>query len=135
MRAVLLRALCVILGLSIAIIGLWHVGQGASVILGAGDFSASVDSEDRFFGAIFFGYGLGWLLCATDPARWRLSLYGQSAIFLLGGLARMISLVQVGRPHDLYLYLWLMAIELVVPFVLFGLFVGLPRVTRAAESA
>lgn len=133
MRIILLRALCIMLGVSIAIIGLWHVGQGSSVILGAGDVSASVDSEDRFFGAVFFGYGLGWLLCATDPVRWRVSLYGQSGIFLLGGLARILSLVQVGRPHDLYL--WLMAVELIVPFVLFGLLAGLPRRARTLKPA
>lgn len=124
MRVATLRVISIVLGLLIAIIGLAHVAFGSSIVFDAGPFTPSIDSEDRFFGAIFVGYGLGWLLCASDPVRWRISLWGQSAIFLLGGIARIVSWIEVGRPHELYI--WLMAIELAVPLLLFVSLAGLP---------
>jgi hypothetical protein len=124
MRITMLRIIAIVLGLAIIVVGLAHIAFGASIIRGAGAFSASIDSEDRFFGAVFLGYGLGWLLCATDPVRWRVSLHGQTFIFLLGGVARLLSIAVIGWPDPFYVVL--AGVELGLPVILFALLIGLP---------
>lgn len=58
------RWLTLLLGTAIVAIGALHIVFGLSFIRGVTQVNASLDSEDRFFGAIFLGYGLAWLWCA-----------------------------------------------------------------------
>lgn len=80
---------------------------------------ADVDSEMRFYAAIWMGYGALALKVARDlPARMTM-LRLMLGFFWLGGLGRLLSYVTVGAPHPLFTVL--MAIELALPLALLAL--------------
>lgn len=61
-------------------------------------------------GAVFAGYGVAWIRAARQapvPAR---TVRWLAVVLLLGGLARVLSIVVDGRPH--WFQLVLMALEL-----------------------
>ncbi|WP_245194860.1 DUF4345 family protein [Kitasatospora phosalacinea] len=99
--------------------GLFHVLAGNAAVPGATDAGPTTDSLERFFGAVFTGYGLAWLHTAGQrpipPAPVRVL----SGLLLLGGLGRLLSLAVAGRPH--WFQLALMAVELALPLVYFRL--------------
>lgn len=114
-----LKQALIVVGVAIVAIGLVHVAIGARFIQGAGNPAASVDSEDRFFGAVFVGYGLCHIWAAFDIREriaWIMALAG---VMFLGGLARLVSMAVSGLPHALYI--GLTAVELVLPLVLVAL--------------
>lgn len=113
----LLRAVMSILGAAIVLIGLAHVVAGTSIIAGAGPFSSSIDSEDRFFGAIFVFYGVAWILCVRRYDARLLQLL--AGAFFLGGVARLISMWQTGMPHALYIVLTV--VELLLPVAIIAM--------------
>ncbi|MER7752831.1 DUF4345 domain-containing protein [Kitasatospora sp. NPDC097643] len=105
-----LRVLAWIMGVACVAIGLYHVLGGNAATPGAEDAGATVGSFGRFMGAIFAGYGAAWVWAARQapvPAR---VVRWLTAVFLLGGLGRVLSIVVDGRPHGFQLVL--MAIEL-----------------------
>ncbi|MEV0588048.1 DUF4345 domain-containing protein [Nonomuraea sp. NPDC050310] len=114
-----LRFLTVLMGWSCVLIGLLHVALGNAAIPGAADAGATIDSWGRFMGAAFTGYGLAWLWAArrrpipASVVRWL------AAVFLLGGVGRLLSLAVYGRPHGFQVVL--AVIELVLPPVFFWL--------------
>jgi Domain of unknown function (DUF4345) len=114
-----LKFLIVAMGVACVGIGLMHLVLGIGSVPGEGTATPTVDSRERFYGAIFLGYGIAWLWAARQrpiPAgavRWL------AAIFFLGGIGRVISLVQYGRPQ--WLQLVLSGIELVLPPVYIAL--------------
>ncbi|ORA85395.1 DUF4345 domain-containing protein [Mycobacterium malmoense] len=117
--AKLLKVLTLVMGISCALIGLYHLVLGQWSVPGTGPSSATIDSRERFYSAVFFGYGLAWVWAARQspiPARVVRVLAG---IFLLGAIGRVISLVMLGWPH------WLQSaeagVELMLPFVFFWL--------------
>jgi hypothetical protein len=106
-------------GLSCIAIGFYHLALGTASVPGATDANATVDSRERFYSAIFAGYGLAWLRAArTSPIR-----AGEvrllAGVMLLSAIGRLISLVDKGRPH--WLQEVLTAVEFVVPAVFFGI--------------
>jgi Domain of unknown function (DUF4345) len=115
----LLEKLSLTTGAACTGIGLFHLLGGTSSVPGERGAGATVDSRERFYGAIFGGYGLAWLRAGrqspTDPTevRWL------AGIFLLGGAGRLLSLARTGRPH------WfqdvLTGVELALPPVFFWL--------------
>ncbi|ONM47820.1 DUF4345 domain-containing protein [Nocardia donostiensis] len=116
------RALTVLawtMGVACALIGVAHMAVGPEITPGTAPIIATDDSQNRFFGAIFAGYGLAWIWAirrtpvATDAIRWL------AGIFFLGGLARLISLAVYGWPH--WFIVALGVIELVLPPVFFWL--------------
>jgi hypothetical protein len=92
---------------------------------GEGPWPATMDSELRFYAALWGGYG-GLLIQAARrlPARlaWTPWL---AAVFFAGGVGRMISRAAVGPPHPFFTVL--MVVELVLPPVLVGLWIGARR--------
>ncbi|MFI6940474.1 DUF4345 domain-containing protein [Streptomyces sp. NPDC050418] len=114
-----LRALTLLMGWACVAIGLLHVLLGNAALPGATDAGATVDSWGRFMGAAFAGYGLAWLWAARQhpiPAqivRWL------AGVFLLGGLARLLSLAVAGGPHGFQIALTVL--ELGLPPVYFWL--------------
>jgi hypothetical protein len=114
-----LEKLTLATGASCASIGVYHLLGGTASVPGEQDAGPTVDSRERFYGAVFGGYGLAWLRAGRqsppDPAeiRWL------AGIFLLGGGGRLLSLARHGRPH------WfqdvLTAVELALPPVFFWL--------------
>ncbi|WP_419998097.1 DUF4345 domain-containing protein [Streptomyces boninensis] len=114
-----LRMSAWVMGVACVAIGLFHVIGGNAAIPGEADAGATLDSLGRFFGAIFAGYGLVWLWAVRqDPipahvVRWL------AAVFLLGGVGRLLSLAVHGWPHPFQVAL--SVIELALPPVLFWL--------------
>ncbi|MEV7533477.1 DUF4345 domain-containing protein [Streptomyces hydrogenans] len=128
-----LRALTRLMGWSCVAIGLFHVLLGNAAIPGAGSAGPTVDSWGRFMGAAFAGYGLAWLWAARQrpiPAR---EVRWLTGVFLLGGLARLLSLAEHGRPH--WFQLALTVIELVLPPVLFWLADAEERLARSERTS
>lgn len=70
-------------------------------------------------GASFVGYGLAWLWAAWQRPIPATAVRALSAVFLLGGLGRLISLAVRGWPH--WFQIALTVIELGLPPVLFWL--------------
>jgi hypothetical protein len=100
------------------IVGLLHVtlGAGTEVLLGA-NVPADVlkdpvlDSQNRFYGAIFMAYGPLLFLCARDLHRHALLLRIVGGFVFLGGIARLASVALQGLPS--VPVVGLIAIELV----------------------
>lgn len=94
-----LRWLVWSMGSACVAIGLAHFALGTASVPGEGRAGATVDSRERFYGAIFLGYGLAWIWAARQspvPSRVVRRLAG---LFLLGGIGRVLSMVVLGRPH------------------------------------
>ncbi|MFG2986580.1 DUF4345 domain-containing protein [Streptomyces sp. NPDC048258] len=115
-RVKVLRGLVRTMGYACVAIGLFHVLLGNAAIPGAGSAGPTVDSLGRFLGAVFAGYGLGWLWAARQspiPAR---AVRWLAGVFLLGALGRLLSLAVLGWPH------WFQVVLAVVELVLSPLF-------------
>ncbi|MFF9640864.1 DUF4345 domain-containing protein [Kitasatospora aureofaciens] len=114
-----LRVLGWTMGVACVAIGLFHLLGGNTALPGTADPGPTVDSFGRFMGAIFAGYGAAWIWAVRQwpvPAwavRWL------TAVFLLGGLGRVLAIAVGGRPH--WFQLVLMGIELGLPPVYFWL--------------
>ncbi|MFF5029916.1 DUF4345 domain-containing protein [Streptomyces collinus] len=114
-----LRVLTRLMGWSCVAIGLFHVALGNAAIPGAGSAGPTVDSWGRFMGASFVGYGLAWLWAARRrpvPAR---AVRWLAAVFLLGGVGRLLSVASHGWPQ--WFQIVLAVIELTLPPVFFWL--------------
>jgi hypothetical protein len=136
-----LRLLLAVLGASAVLIALsiLFTGAEATARFGERSFEAlagpspapsaewapTMDSELRFYAALWGAYGLLLLLTARDyegRASWVPWL---ATVFFAGGVGRVLSWVSVGAPHPFFLML--MATELIVPPVLIALWFGARR--------
>ncbi|MEU9041013.1 MULTISPECIES: DUF4345 domain-containing protein [unclassified Kitasatospora] len=114
-----LRVLAWMMGVADVAIGFFHLLLGNVAIPGAAHAGPTVDSFGRFMGAIFAGYGVAWIWAARQtpvPAR---VVRWLAAVFLLGGLGRVLSIAADGWPH--WFQVVLMVIELGLPAVYFWL--------------
>jgi len=59
---------------------------------------ALLNSQLRYLGAIWFGFGGLLLLCLTDLGKYSVLLQGALAVVFLGGLGRIASMIQFGLP-------------------------------------
>ena len=84
-----------------------------------------MDSRERFYGAIFAGYGLACIWVVRRAPIDKVLVNWLAGIFLLGGVGRLLSWAVEGRPH--WFQLPLTALELVVPPIIFGLARGLDQ--------
>ncbi|SDM58089.1 DUF4345 domain-containing protein [Allokutzneria albata] len=106
-------------GIACAAIGVYHLALGVDSVPGAETAGATVDSRERFYGAIFLGYGLAWIWAArqspipSNAVRWL------AGILLLGGVGRVLSMLVHGQPH--WFQIPLTVIEFVLPPVYFWL--------------
>ena len=130
-----LRVLLIILGVSaIAIcLSIVFLGPGTTASLAehlydaltgrhgspSGPWSATMDSELRFYAPFWGAYGIILIVVARDLARLGHWVPWLAVLFLLGGLGRAISYAMVGPPHPFFVLL--MTIELVTPPILAGL--------------
>ncbi|MEV4432786.1 DUF4345 domain-containing protein [Streptomyces sp. NPDC049585] len=95
----LLRGLLIVMGVACTAIGAVHLVTGVGSVPGEGLAGATVDSRERFYGAIFMGYGLAWIHVARQspiPAR---AVRWLAGLLLLGGGGRLLSLLSHGSPH------------------------------------
>lgn len=74
-----------------------------------------MDSEDRFYATLFLGFGLAVIWASRDLASRRGVYLFLMAVFFVGGVSRIISVLAVGWPHPLFIVLG--AIELVLPII------------------
>lgn len=107
----------------IAIVAGLHVAMGTNseILLGARwpqgvALDATIDSQDRFYGAAFLVYGHLLWFCGSDLKRYAPVLKTMFAVFFFAGLARFVSFAQVGTPSPMIIFLW--ALEIVSPPVL-----------------
>lgn len=100
-----MASLLKLFGLVCMLVGALHVflGLQAEQLLGAGlseatIANASLDSQNRFYGAAFILFGLVAWVSATDLRKYALIFRLQMAAFFLGGIARLISILLHGLP-------------------------------------
>ena len=132
-----LRWLAVVMGVTCAAIGLYHVVLGIGSVPGEGTAGTlagiTVDSRERFYNAIFFGYGVAWLWAARQRpmplgiVRWL------AGFMFLGGIGRVVSFAVYGAPH--WFQIPLAVIELVVPPVFIALTTAVGRKRFAIDPA
>ena len=115
----LLKSLALLMGVACVLIGLYHIVLGIRSVPGEEFAGATVDSRERFYNAIFLGYGLAWIWAARQSPIPANLIRFLSAVFLLAALGRLISIADVGWPH--WFQAALTALELVLPFVFFWL--------------
>ena len=124
-----LRWLALAMGVACALIGAVHLVLGVASVPGEAAAGATVDSRERYYGAIFLGYGLAWVWAARQrpvPAtvvRWL------AGVFLLGAVGRLISLAVAGPPQAFQVVLTV--IEIVLPPLFFWLAPADQRAERA----
>lgn len=84
--------------------GVASVLQGPSWIGGVGDVPIDLDSHFRYISGIFLGVGVAFASCIPDienkGRRFRLL----AALVILGGLARLLSLISVGIPSTGHIF-------------------------------
>ncbi|WP_418958210.1 DUF4345 domain-containing protein [Streptomyces tritici] len=114
-----LRVLTLLMGWACVAIGLAHVALGNAALPGAAEAGPTVDSWGRFMGAAFAGYGLAWLWAARQRPIPAYAVRWLAAVFLLGGIGRLLSLAAEGRPHGFQIFLTVL--ELALPPLYFWL--------------
>lgn len=106
-------------GIACVSIGLLHFLLGVSSVPGETTANATVDSRERFYNAVFIGYGLAWIWAARKSPLPIGIIRGLASIFLLGGVGRVVSLFVHGQPH--WFQLVLTVVELALPPVYLAL--------------
>ena len=117
-----LRYLALLTGVICVGIGVYHALFGVDSVIGAGPADATVDSQERFYGALFAGYGAAWILAARQEPISANVIRLLAGTMFLGGAARVISWVDRGAPN--WFYAVMMAVEFAVPAVFFALVQG-----------
>lgn len=59
-----------------------------------------LNSQMRFYGAIWLGFGVLLCVCLSDTDKYSSLLRGAMAIVFLGGVGRIASLIQFGFPEE-----------------------------------
>ncbi|MFC9896209.1 DUF4345 domain-containing protein [Nocardia sp. NPDC127579] len=115
----LLKILTLVMGYACVAIGFAHILLGNDSVPDMGDAGVTADSQSRFFGAIFVGYGLAWVWAARQTPVAVTAVRWLAGIFLLGAVGRAVSLAVHGWPH--WFQIVLTVIEFVLPPVFFWL--------------
>ncbi|MEP6650993.1 MAG: DUF4345 domain-containing protein, partial [Lapillicoccus sp.] len=92
---------------------------GVASVPGEATAGATVDSRERYYGAIFLGYGLAWVWASRQRPVPATAVRWLAWIFLLRAVGRLISLALIGTPQ--WFQVVLTVVELVLPPVFFWL--------------
>lgn len=113
-----LRLLTLTSGIAIIVISLIHISLGQSWLPDTQSVTASIDSQHRFYTALFLPYGAALVWVSRDvPNRvWALNVV--LGALALGGVARIASLVAAGWPHPFFVGLGVA--ELLIPPVVYA---------------
>jgi hypothetical protein len=106
---------CLMVAAAIAI-----VGGTLQMFLGQPDTSPRLDNVHRFMAGIYLALGIIALWAAVTVRRQGALVYLLALGILLGGIGRLVSIVQVGLPTPAVLWLGYLTPELVLPFVIAG---------------
>jgi len=117
--AMTLRWLALTIGIACVAIGVFHFILGIDSVPGEGNTGATVDSRERFYAAIFLGYGIAWIWAARQSPVPSTTVRWLSGIFLLGGVGRLLSMVIHGQPH--WFQVALTVLELTLPLLFYWL--------------
>lgn len=115
------------------IIAAAHIACGPRAIIGTMPVNAALDSEDRFFAALFLGFGAALIRCSLDLLARRRMFGGLLLTFGGGGIARLVSVAAVGWPHPFRIAL--AGVELLLPVVLWALLRTASLTDHSADSA
>src|SRR5262245_55217090 len=107
------QVLVVLCGISAIFISLLHIVLGPAAIPGSIPVNATMDSEDRFYATLLTAYGVALLWCVKGIEQKSGFVYFLAGVFLLGGVARIVSIVAVGWPHPFFIAM--LVVELVLP--------------------
>jgi hypothetical protein len=108
-----LRMLATATGAACTGIGVMHAVVGAGSVIGLSHSSATEDSQERFYGSIFAGYGVAWLHAAREDRVSPPTVRWLAATMAAGGAARVLSMWRSGRPHPFWLVMT--GVEFMVP--------------------
>ncbi|QBS40270.1 DUF4345 domain-containing protein [Nocardia sp. CS682] len=111
--AAILKWLSMVMGVACVAIGFLHIALGNDAVPDMGDSGVTADSQSRFFGAIFVGYGAAWIWAARESPIPSTVIRWLAGIFLLGAVGRAVSVAVYGWPH--WFQIVLTAIEVVLP--------------------
>ncbi|MFB8274525.1 DUF4345 domain-containing protein [Nocardia colli] len=111
--ATALRWLSLVMGVACVGIGILHLAAGIDGIPDMGSSGVTADSQTRFFGAIFLGYGVVWIWAARQTPIPATVIRWLAGIFLLGAVGRFISVAVYGWPH--WFQIVLTALEVALP--------------------
>jgi hypothetical protein len=114
-----LKRLGLLMGVACVAIGVLHFALGVDSVPGEGGAGATVDSRERFYGAIFLGYGLAWLWVVRQSPVPASIVRVLAGVFLAGGVGRLVSLAVSGPPQ--WFQSVLAVVELVLPPLLWWL--------------
>ncbi|MEV6603303.1 DUF4345 domain-containing protein [Kutzneria sp. NPDC051319] len=109
----LLKILLLLMGFTNVAIGVVHFTLGIVSVPGEWDAGATVDSRERFYAAMFIGYGLLWVWAARQKPIRATTVRWLAGIFWLGAAGRLISLAVYGPPQ--WFQLVLAALEVALP--------------------
>ncbi len=101
-------------GITAIFIASLHIVLGPPAIPGSIPVNATMDSEDRFYATLFAAYGVALLWCIKDIERKSTVVYSLALTFLVGGLARLVSMGAVGPPDTFFIAMTVL--ELLIPF-------------------
>jgi hypothetical protein len=124
-----LQILVILSGIAAIFISLLHLVLGPAAIPGGIPVNATMDSEDRFYATLLTAYGVALLWCARGIEQKSKFVYFLAAVFLFGGLARIVSIAVAGLPHPFFLAMLVLEMGLPIIVVLMQL-----QVTRATPS-
>jgi hypothetical protein len=119
------QILVVVIGVVTVGIALVHLVLGGAAVIGGSPLNATAEGEHRFFAALFLCYGLAFLWCVPGIESKRRPLNLLVAVFLFGGLARLVSVAISGPPNAFYSVM--LVVELAVPFAVFFATFRLPQ--------
>lgn len=90
-----------------------HIAIGPAAIPGSVPVNPTMDSEDRFYATLFLGFGAALIWCSQNLSQRGRLFKLLLLVFFLGGIARLISALQVGLPNTFFQIMW--AFELILP--------------------
>ncbi|MFI9510156.1 DUF4345 domain-containing protein [Nocardia sp. NPDC052566] len=128
-----LKWLTMVMGVACVAIGILHLALGKNSVPDMDWSGVTADSQSRFYGAIFLGYGLAWLWAARQTPIPAVVIRWLAGIFLLGAVGRGISLAVYGWPH--WFQIVLTGIEVVLPPIWFWLAAADEKRVAALPSA
>lgn len=115
----LFRLATLAMGVVSMLIGGYHFLLGQWSVPGAGPLNPTIDSRERFYAALFIGFGALWIWAARQtPIPVRL-VQALSLVVSLQAAGRVISVAVAGWPH--WLQIGETGIELLLPIVFWWL--------------
>jgi hypothetical protein len=111
------QIMVMLIGVAVVGIAVAHLALGGAAVIGGSPLNATAEGEHRFFAALLLCYGLAFLWCVPGIEAKRRPLNLLAAAFLLGGLARLVSIAVSGPPNAFYSAM--LAVELAMPLLMF----------------